>query len=116
MPGPNEKAPKTYDAFVNEFPKLGIAWEAMREAERAGPFSERDQRLLKLAVAIGSGKQGPVHSAARKAKAAGVSDAEIRHVAAIAASTIGLPPAVAAWSWIVEELEKKSTPSPDRSR
>ena len=113
MSSTSEKAPKTYDAFVKEFPRLGAAWDAMREAEEAGPFDEREQRLLKLAVAIGAGKQGPVHSAARKAKAAGVSDAEIRHVAAIAASTIGLPPAVAAWSWVVEELEKKNTPSSD---
>lgn len=113
MSSSNEKAPKTYDAFVKEFPKLGDAWNAMREAEEAGPFTRREQRLLKLAVAIGAGKQGPVHSAARKAKAAGVSDGEIRHVAAIAASTIGLPPAVAAWSWVVEELEKQDTRSSD---
>jgi 4-carboxymuconolactone decarboxylase len=104
------RAPKTYDAFVREFPKLGVAWNAMREAEEAGPFDEREQRLLKLAVAIGSGKQGPVHSSVRKARSAGCSDAEIRHVVALAASTIGLPPAVAAYSWVVEELEKKSTP------
>lgn len=98
------KSPKTYDAFVREFPKLGEAWEAMRAAEEDGPFDERELRLLKLAVAIGSGKEGPVHSSVRKARAAGCSDREIRHVVALAASTIGLPPAVAAYSWIVEEL------------
>ncbi|HEY2775485.1 MAG TPA: carboxymuconolactone decarboxylase family protein [Candidatus Binatia bacterium] len=100
------RPPKTYDAFVREFPKLGQAWDAMREAEESGPFSEREQRLLKLAVAIGSGHPGPVHSSVRKARAAGCSGAEIRHVVALAASTIGLPPAVAAYSWVVEELEK----------
>jgi len=101
------KTPKTYVAFVREFPKLGEAWEAMRMAEEDGPFDERELRLLKLAVAIGSGKEGPVHSSVRKARAAGCSDAEIRHVVALAASTIGLPPAVAAYSWIVEELDGK---------
>lgn len=100
------KAPKTYDRFVREFPKLGEAWEAMREAEEAGPFDGKQTRLLKLAVAIGSGNEGPVHSSVRKARAAGASDAEIRHVVALAASTIGLPPTVAAYSWVVEELEK----------
>lgn len=99
------KAPRTYDRFVAEFPKLGEAWESMREAEEAGPFAQKEVRLLKLAVAIGCGKEGPVHSAVRKARAAGCSEAEIRHVVALAASTIGLPPAVAAYSWIVEELE-----------
>jgi alkylhydroperoxidase/carboxymuconolactone decarboxylase family protein YurZ len=109
MSDSNPKAPKTYDAFVKEFPKLGVAWDAMREAEEAGPFNEREQRLLKLAIAIGSGKQGPVHSSVRKARSAGCSEQEIRHVVALAASTIGLPPAVAAYSWVVEELEKRST-------
>ena len=100
------KAPKVYDAFVRDFPQLGQAWEAMRAAEEGGPFGEREMRLLKLAIAIGSGKEGPVHSSVRKARAAGCSDAEIRHVVALAASTIGLPPAVAAYSWVVEQLAK----------
>lgn len=100
------KPPKTYDAFVREFPHLGEAWEAMRKAEEDGPFDARELRLLKLAVAIGSGKEGPVHSAVRKARSAGCTEAQVRHVVALAASTIGLPPAVAAYSWVVEELEK----------
>jgi 4-carboxymuconolactone decarboxylase len=106
LPNKPPRAPKTYDRFVAEFPKLGEAWEAIRAAEEAGPFAEREMRLLKLAVAVGSGKEGSVHSSVRKARAAGCSDAEIRHVVALAASTIGLPPAVAAYSWVVEELEK----------
>jgi 4-carboxymuconolactone decarboxylase len=101
------KAPKTYDSFVSEFPKLGEAWEAIRAAEEGGPFGAREVRLLKLAVAVGSQKEGPVHSAVRKAKSAGCSDAEVRHIVALAASTIGLPPAVAVYSWIVEELAKR---------
>jgi 4-carboxymuconolactone decarboxylase len=107
----NPKSPKTYNAFVAEFPKLGEAWEAMRAAEESGPFDERQMRLLKLAVAIGSGKEGPVHSSVRKARAAGCSDLEIRHVVALSASTIGLPPAVAAYSWVIEELTKVREPA-----
>jgi alkylhydroperoxidase/carboxymuconolactone decarboxylase family protein YurZ len=108
-----ERAPKTYGSFIEEFPKLGEAWEAMRLAEEDGPFSQRQLRLLKLAVAIGAGKQGSVHSSVRKARAAGCDDREIRHVVALAASTIGLPPAVAAYSWVVEELEKKRRSEPE---
>lgn len=113
------RPPKTYNAFVREFPKLGEAWESIRLAEEAGPFDQREMRLLKLAVAVGSGKEGPVHSSVRKAKSAGCSDAEIRHVVALAASTIGLPPAVAAYSWVIEELAKAeqvgktAAPAPD---
>jgi len=103
---PSRRPPKTYSAFLREFPKLGEAWDAMREAEAAGPFDERTLRLLKLAIAIGTSREGAVHSAVRKASTAGCSDGEIRHVVALAASTIGLPPAVAAWSWVVETLGK----------
>lgn len=106
MNKPASNAPKTYNRFVAEFPKLGEAWEAMRAAEESGPFAEGDLRLLKLAVAVGSGKEGPVHSCVRKALAAGCTEVQIRHVVALAASTIGLPPAVAAYSWVIEELEK----------
>jgi alkylhydroperoxidase/carboxymuconolactone decarboxylase family protein YurZ len=114
MDQPTAKAPKTYDRFVREFPRLGEAWESMRAAEEAGPFDERQLRLLKLAVAVGSGKEGSVHSGVRKARSAGCTDAEIRHIAAVAASTIGLPPAVAAYSWIVEELDGRREKGPDR--
>ena len=109
----DRKTPKAYDAFVREFPKLGQAWEAMRVAEEAGPFGEPEMRLLKLAIAIGAGKQGSVHSSVRKARAAGCTDAQIRHVVALAASTIGLPPAVAAYTWVIEELEKRHRSEPE---
>lgn len=99
------KAPKTYNTFVKTFPKLGQAWELMREQEEDGPFDQRTVRLLKLAIAVGAGKEGAVHSCVRKARDAGCSADELRHVAALAASTIGLPPAVATYSWIVEQLE-----------
>ncbi len=99
------KPPKTYSTFVKEFPKLGQAWDLMREEEEQGPFDGQTVRLLKLAIAVGAGKEGAVHSCVRKAKEAGCTPAQLRHVAALAASTIGLPPAVAAYSWIVEQLE-----------
>ncbi|MFQ5478978.1 MAG: carboxymuconolactone decarboxylase family protein [Candidatus Binatia bacterium] len=99
------KPPKTYEAFVQRYPQLGQAWELMREAERSGPFDEKTSRLLKLAVAVGSQKEGPVHSSVRKALAAGISRDEIEQVVAIAASTIGLPPTVSIFSWVLDELD-----------
>ena len=107
------RPPGMYEAFVREFPKLGEAWEAMRAAEETGPFDVRQMRLLKLAIAIGAGKQGSVHSSVRKARSAGCTEAEIRHVVALSASTIGLPPAVAAYSWVIEELAKKRRFEPE---
>ncbi len=99
------KPPKTYNRFVKRYPKLAEAWENMRAEEEAGPFDERTTRLLKLAIAVGSQKEGPVHSGVRKALAAGVEREEIEQIIALAASTIGLPPTVSVFSWILDELE-----------
>jgi len=99
------KIPKTYHLFMEHFPKLGQAWELMREAEDDGPFDDKTMRLLKLAIAVGGMKEGAVHSSVRKALAAGVSREEVEHVVALAASTLGMPPTVSVYSWVREQLE-----------
>jgi 4-carboxymuconolactone decarboxylase len=101
---PVAKPPKTYDDFVKRHPGLGQAWQALREAEKAGPLDEKTRRLVKLGVAIGAFHTGAVHSAVRKALSAGVGREEIEHVVALAAGTIGLPSAVAVDTWIQEQL------------
>src|SRR5690349_5365135 len=68
------KPPKTYDDFVERFPELVRAWEAMGVAARAsGPIDDRTARLVKLGVAIGAQRFGAVQAAVRHARAAGVS-------------------------------------------
>ena len=94
------KPPDMFVEFVGRFPDLGRAWEAARQAERAGPLDDRTARLVKLAVAIGTRSEGAVHSAARKALAAGATADEVYHVVALAASTVGFPNAVAVFSWV----------------
>jgi alkylhydroperoxidase/carboxymuconolactone decarboxylase family protein YurZ len=101
-----KKIPKTYKKFIERFPGLGEAWESMRKAETGGPFAEREIRLIKLGIAFGGMREGAVHSGVRKALAAGVSREEIEQVVALSASTIGLPSAVAVFSWVLDELDK----------
>ena len=96
------KPPQTYRDFITRFPRLGEAWDTLAEAGQEGPLDAKTQRLLKLAVAIGAQKEGPVHASARKALAAGISREEMEQVVALAAGTIGMPSTVAAWSWIRE--------------
>ena len=60
---------------------------------------------MKLAIAIGTRSEGATHSAVRKAIAAGVSTDEIHQVVALSASNLGLPGAVAAFTWIEDELK-----------
>lgn len=94
------KTPKKYRQFVERYPKLGEAWELLREAERQGPLDARTRRLVKLALAVGALKEGAVHSAVRKGLEAGIPVEEMEQVVALAASTLGLPSAVAAHTWI----------------
>ena len=100
------RPPKTYDDFVARFPALSKAWEAMGAAARDdGTLDDRECRLVKLGLAIGAQRQGAVQAAVRHALAAGVSDEDVEQTAALAASTIGVPGAVAAWSWIRAALK-----------
>ncbi|HET6164819.1 MAG TPA: carboxymuconolactone decarboxylase family protein [Planctomycetota bacterium] len=100
-----KRPPKAFEAFVRRFPKLGAAWQLLGDgAEEAGPLDTKTQRLIKLAVAIGTRQEGAVHSGVRKSVAAGASAAEVEQVVALAASLIGLPACVAAFGWVKEEL------------
>ncbi|MBI4912331.1 MAG: carboxymuconolactone decarboxylase family protein [Acidobacteria bacterium] len=98
--------PKKYQRFIARFPKLGQAWEALHEAGEQGPLDARTQRLVKLAVAVGALREGSVHASARKGMAEGLTEAEMMQVVALAAGTLGMPGAVAAFTWIHDVLDK----------
>lgn len=96
--------PQKFREFVERFPLLALAWEALHDAGAEGPLDARTVRLAKLAVAIGAGREGAVRASVRKAIAAGISAAEIEQVIALSAATIGMPAAVAAYSWSRDAL------------
>jgi len=99
------RPPKTHDMFAARFPRLARAWEEMAlGAREAGPMDERTARLVKLGIAVGALQEGAVHSAVRRALAAGAAREEIEQVAALAASTIGVPRAVATYTWMQDTL------------
>jgi 4-carboxymuconolactone decarboxylase len=103
MPGmKRSQPPAVHKQFVSRFPGIGRAWDLVNDQAGNGPLDARAQRLAKLAIAIGAMREGAVHSAVRKARDAGVSTAEMEQVIALAASTIGFPASVAAWSWVRE--------------
>lgn len=101
------RPPARHQQFVRRFPRLGEAWDLVNEEGADGPLDAKTQRLLKLAIAVGALREGAVHSGVRKARDAGATTAEMEQVVALAASTIGLPAAVAAWSWVREEATGK---------
>lgn len=100
------KPPKAYEQFSETFPLIRQAWDLLGEAAKGGPLDEKTARLIKLGVAIGAMREGAVHSSERKAKALGASPEELNQVVAIAASIIGLPSAVAVWTWISDRQSK----------
>lgn len=101
------KPPAAHEEFVKRFPRIGEAWELISKEGEQGPLEEKTRRLVKLGVAIGALREGAVHSSVRKAVAAGANTAEVEQVVALAASTIGLPSAVAAWTWVREQLGRR---------
>jgi 4-carboxymuconolactone decarboxylase len=101
----DQEAPKAYQEFVRQFPKLGEAWDLVREEESQVSYDEKSARLLKLAIAVGALRQGAISSSVRKALGAGATKEEVLQVVALAASVLGFPATVAAFSWIRDVVE-----------
>ena len=66
----------------------------------AGPLDDRTRRLVKLALAVGGGSEGAVHSHMRRAMDEGIEPEALNQVAMLAIPTLGLPAGVAALTWI----------------
>ncbi|MDU8928389.1 carboxymuconolactone decarboxylase family protein (plasmid) [Aliisedimentitalea scapharcae] len=87
--------------LADEHPDIWKAYSALGKATAdCGPLTDREKRLVKLALAIGVGSEGAVHSHTRRAKVDGIEVAAIIQVAMLAIGPLGLPRAVAAKTWI----------------
>jgi len=102
-----DELPAQFKKLIRDYPDVCSAFENLgTECHNAGPLNEKARKLAKLGIAIGTGSEGAVHSAVRNALQANVSKEEIMHVGILAITTIGLPHAIAAMSWIKDLLEK----------
>jgi alkylhydroperoxidase/carboxymuconolactone decarboxylase family protein YurZ len=98
---PEVELPGTAGQVSKEKPELWRAFQALgAETGKAGPLSEREQRLVNLALAIGGDSEGATHSHARRALAERLSADELDHVAFLAITTLGWPQAVRGLTWI----------------
>ena len=99
--------PEFLQKVVERYPGI---WENYQNLDRAVSsaegLDERSQRLVKLGIAIGAGRQGAVHSHTRKCRKAGLGSAELYHAALLAITSIGWSGAIAALSWINDELQE----------
>ena len=98
--------PKPYKQMHQTYPDLMRAYETFGQQTReAGPLSAREISLVKVAISIGAGLEGASHSHCRKAIEAGCTSADVRHVAILAAPTIGFPTMMRARSWVEDVVE-----------
>ena len=78
----------------------------------AGPLDAPTRHLVKIALAAGAGSEGAVHSHVRRGLAEGLTPEQVRHIALLAVTTLGLPGAVRTMTWIDDMLVAKSAKRP----
>ncbi len=104
----NDVLPARAAKFAEEKPDIWKAYQDLGKAcSEAGPLNGRERRLVKIALAVGGGSEGAVHSHARRAGEEGLSPEELRHVAALAITTLGFPRAIAALTWIDDIVSRR---------
>ena len=95
------------DSLEQQHPAVIEAYEALGKASaEAGPLDPRTRRLVKLALSIGVGSEGTVHSHTRRGLEEGLTAEELRQVAVLAITTLGFPQAIAGLSWIADFTDK----------
>lgn len=102
MPKPSTAA----EQIRTQHPEIWQAFSKLANVcHDAGPLEEKTRRLVKLAIAVGAGTEGGTHSAVRHAAEAGVTAQEMEHVVLLSITTIGLPAAGRALTWIHDKTE-----------
>jgi alkylhydroperoxidase/carboxymuconolactone decarboxylase family protein YurZ len=103
--------PRVYRDLRAENPEIAEAYDALGDAcRRAGSLSGREQRLVKLGIAIGLSSEGAVRSHVRRGLSEGITLADLRHAIAIAIPTAGFPATAAAYRWARDVLDDGSEP------
>ena len=101
-----DNLPRPYETFMTRFPDVWKAYNEMGQAAHAeGPLDQKARELIKLAIAVSARYEGAVHSATRKALAAGATSEEIYQVLLLALPTVGFPTTVAAMTWVDDIIE-----------
>lgn len=96
-----QQLPAAASEIAEHFPAVWSAYSDLGEAvAEAGPLTERERRLVKLALAIGGDSEGAVHSHVRRALGEGLDSSDLEQTALLAIPTLGLPRAAAAITWI----------------
>jgi alkylhydroperoxidase/carboxymuconolactone decarboxylase family protein YurZ len=97
----DKELPSAASLIADGYPELWRAFTALGKASAdAGPLDGATLRLVKLALAIGAGLEGAVHSHSRQALQEGIEPAALEHVALLAVPTLGFAASLRALTWI----------------
>ena len=98
--------PRVYRDFRRDHRDIAVAYDRLGDVCRqAGPLELREQRLVKLGMAIGLSSEGGVRSHVRRGLAEGLTPEELVHAVTLGVPTIGFPATAAAYRWATEVLE-----------
>ena len=106
--------PRVYRDLRAENPGVAKAYDALGDACRtAGSLSAREQRLVKLGIAVGLSSEGGVRSHIRRGLNEGISQGDLLHAITIAMTTAGFPATAAAFQWARSVIDSPDDgPSP----
>ncbi len=100
--------PRVYQDLQADYPGIVDAYDALGDAcRKAGPLTDREQRLVKLGIAVGLSSEGAVRSHVRRALDDGLTRADVEHAIALAVPTAGFPATAAAFQWAREVLDRE---------
>ena len=104
--------PRVYRDLRADNPAIAEAYDALGDACReAGSLTVREQRLVKLGIAIGLSSEGGVRSHVRRGLDEGITAGDILHAVTIAIPTAGFPATAAAYQWAREVLDSADEPA-----
>ena len=84
---------KIFSQFKEEFPGIHQKHEALGKEvhEKGGPLDEKSRWLIKIAISGACNHKRALETHIRKAKSAGVGEAEIKHALLLLIPTAGFP-------------------------
>ena len=84
---------KIFSQFKEEYPEIHQKHEALGKEvhEKGGPLDEKSRWLVKIAISGACNHKRALETHIRKAKSAGVDEAEIRHALLLLIPTAGFP-------------------------
>ena len=88
-----EDVHEIFTQFKNEFPDIHAKHKALGKEihEKSGPLPEKSRWLIKIAISSACNHKRALETHIRKAKSAGVTDAEVKHALLLLIPTAGFP-------------------------